>query len=278
MQWQNAAETDVSPTGTETHRNEPRDGPLSGVALEMWNYVWRFTKAAILRDLVDRATFEDDARIIVNSEVFSCITEMLGTPDGKENLGHLYRLLFEKSDHVLILLDAPSFGNGLASRFQGNSGTEALQTTLSDEYPGVVEWAANALGYIACWVDGVQAIVGADSFPTVFALLEPHELCRNSWHRSSDAEAGSDIDRENELSMPKIRHRMQDVCMLLIDRFVGSLSVGPRPKLSREVARKPTKPMRTKSKTSVLGMVLFRANGSRERKMRGIGMASKRVA
>ncbi|KAF7370940.1 hypothetical protein MSAN_00728000 [Mycena sanguinolenta] len=155
---------------------EHRDDPLSGATLEIycsyfpWDYVWRSTKAAILWDLVDRATFEDDARTIVNSEAFSYITEMLGTPD-EENLGALYRLLFEK----LVLYEST------ASVIWQSQVYVQLVRLMRDEDADVVLWAISTLTEVAHSPECAQAVVEARFQDHVLVLLDSPYVQIRQW-------------------------------------------------------------------------------------------------
>ncbi|KAJ7850003.1 hypothetical protein B0H14DRAFT_2582206 [Mycena olivaceomarginata] len=154
-----------------------RDSPLSTTILEIyssylpWNYVSWSTKSAILADLTERArSSEVEARAVVDSPVFPCIVQMLGSPDPR---------LRSCSCRLLGGLASNKFTAPAILELETCARVVSL---LHDKQPEVRREAMSVLCEIADSVDGAQAVS-----PSV--RLEASKLAGRLARHESTAEA-----------------------------------------------------------------------------------------
>ncbi|KAF7356894.1 hypothetical protein MVEN_01025200 [Mycena venus] len=143
-----------------------RGRPLSSETLDIYssylplNYVSWATKVAIWSELADRATSQDDARMVVDSHIFPYIVQMLGSPDPRPrswSCSLLGRLASHESTAPAILELKPCV---------------QLTAFLHDDNLDVVREAMYALAQIARRIEGAQAIVEAKALERILKLLE----------------------------------------------------------------------------------------------------------
>ncbi|KAF7358477.1 hypothetical protein MVEN_00898200 [Mycena venus] len=145
-----------------------RDSPLSTTTLEIyrgyfpWNFVSSLTKAAILRELAKRVgSSEAEARMVVESPLFPCVTQMLWSPDTHwQAQSSSYNLLGKLAQHestapaVLELKLCPQ-----------------LVSLLHDRDSRVIWRATYTLAQIALWPDGAHAVIEANAIDHILELL-----------------------------------------------------------------------------------------------------------
>ncbi|KAF7350393.1 hypothetical protein MVEN_01344100 [Mycena venus] len=154
---------------------ENRDSPLSTETLEIYSsyfpleYVFWSTKTAILSELAERASDIDNARIVADSPILKYIAHMLGSPD-VEARNSSCRLLEGLVRHEYTI-----------PAILGLNSCERLACLLRDEDSRVVYGAMVTLSRIACYVDGAQAIVDAETLDLVPELLKSPSLGMREW-------------------------------------------------------------------------------------------------
>ncbi|KAJ7626352.1 armadillo-type protein [Mycena polygramma] len=156
--------------------NKTRGSPLSTETMEIyssylpWNFVSLATKAKILSELIDRATFEADARIMIGSPGFdSFLIGMLDSPDPRVQISSC------------ALVGALATHECTAPAILDLKPCARLMSLLSDKDIEVSLEATHALSKISQWPDGAQAIVNVHGLRYALELLQSPNIEVQRW-------------------------------------------------------------------------------------------------